>query len=424
MGFSGWRRVPARQRPTAAWRTAAWRTAAWRSALTSGLLVAAVSVNLGVHATAATASPRHGATDELVEVVLPYRGFSQAGVAGVACTSPTWCVAVGTGSANHGSTQLASLTGLVWTYGGREWRLSARLPIAESSLASVSCVSRSFCMAVGRAGNPYSRVLAARWNGRSWSQVTAASPLSSGNGDALASVDCLSRSACWAIGGVDLGEGGALPHDLIEHWSGRVFATVVGPSTGNALVAIGCSSAVDCWASSYPSGAKVSTNEVEHYARGAWRRATIPLIPLSLSGGASGIACRTTATCWMVGARTVNGELPASVHLVRGAWEKVSMQAPKYPDVFLQGIACAPAGDCWSVGGNTLVGPGVRPPYKEGAFAEHWGGSSWQIATVSGAPAARYGSLVAASCAGSGFCVAGGETLRGAPLVAVSHLLR
>lgn len=355
---------------------------------------------------------------EMVVKALPRGHFSMVGVDGTSCVSATWCVAVGSASILHGSTQLPIDKALIWRFGGRSWRITNRLGIKQSSLVSVSCVSRSFCMAVGRAGNPTGAVLALAWNGRAWSRVSAASPASSGNGDALGSVDCLSPKDCWAIGGMNLGESSAgLPHDLVEHWNGHRFSEVAAPKTGTLLSAISCAGAHDCWVSVYPSGSRRSSKVVEHFNGHSWRTVRLPE---SLNGGASGISCRSIGACWLVGGRNSGGLRPVSLRLVDGAWRKVAMQSPQYPDVTLQGLDCASSSDCWAVGDNYIVGPGVQQPSKSKVLAEHWDGTAWSIATVLGTKTALTGNLVTAACSPTGLCIAGGQASDGQPLVAIS----
>lgn len=364
-----------------------------------------------------TPSSSSTGSSELVAKVLPRGHFSIVGVDGTSCVSASWCVAVGTGSVLHGRTQLPGNKALIWRFGGRSWRLTTRLGMKQSSLVSVSCVSRSFCMAVGRAGNPTSAVLALRWNGRAWSQVRAASPVSSGNGDALGSVDCLSPKDCWAIGGINLGESPRLPHDLVEHWNGHRFLQVAAPKTGNSLSAISCAGPHNCWVSDYPSGSKRSTEAVEHFNGRSWRQVRVSV---SMSGGQSGVSCRALGMCWFIGDRMAGGLRPVSLRLHDGGWKDVAMPAPRYPDVSLQGIDCASSSDCWTVGTNTLVGPGVQRPSKQEVFAEQWNGSQWSIVKIVGTRAALRGMFATAACAPTGLCIAGGQASDGQPLLAVS----
>jgi hypothetical protein len=379
--------------------------------------IAAALAMLGLPgALSQAASPAPAAAGRLVASALPDAGFPLASVSGVSCVSNSSCFAAGTGTILHGRTRLTSNTGLLWRYDGRSWRLSTRLRVPQSGLLSISCVTRSFCMAVGRAGNPTSRVLAERWNGRAWSPVKAASPRSSGNGDSLAGVDCLSRTDCWAVGGINLGEtAGRLSHQLVEHFNGRAFTPAFAPNTGNALTAVSCAGAHSCWALGY-------SRVLLRLAGRAWRLAQLPG---SFKVSVAALSCRTLAACWVVGSHVANGVRPAALHLVGGRWRSVAMPSPQNPDAFLQGLDCASASDCWAVGANGLLGPGLRPPFKMSPFAEQWDGSAWQIASVTGSPASQTSGLFTISCPSSSFCAAGGQhgtTADTDPLVATTPL--
>ncbi len=365
----------------------------------------------------AVVSSSASAAPQLAATVLPHPSASVTSVAGLSCLSARLCFAVGTATIIHGRSALTSNTGLIWRYDGSSWRLLDRLRIPQSSLAGISCSSASFCLAVGRAGNPESVTLALRWNGHTWSRASAASPASSGNGDALASVACPSRGSCFAVGGINLGEASAgLPNVLLEHWGGRRLSVVKAPDAG--LLSIACAGSRDCWATTYPPGAQVETNEIEHFNGHSW--STVKL-PVSMSGGEPGISCRTSAACWIVGDRNVNGLIPVAVHLVHGAWRSTPMQIPRYPDVTLQGIDCASSTDCFAVGANEIVGPGITNPSSQEPFAEQWNGSVWQRVNVVGAGSAY---LAAVSCTSDGFCVAGGSQQRGAKSVPIAAVAR
>ena len=65
-------------------------------------------------------------------------------------------------------------------------------------LAAVSCPTGRMCVAVGTMGNG-PRMLAERWNGRSWSVMRLAQPAGAG-GSGLTGVSCTSARACTAVG--------------------------------------------------------------------------------------------------------------------------------------------------------------------------------------------------------------------------------
>jgi hypothetical protein len=381
----------------------------------AGALVGALLAPGLPAALAQGSQPASSAAAGLVASSLPGAGFPVTGVAGVSCASSSFCFAVGTGTALHGRTRLTSNTGLIWRYDGRSWRLGTRLRVRQSGLLSISCVSRSFCLAVGRAGNPTGRVLAERFNGRSWSPVRAASPRSSGNGDSLGAVDCLSDSNCWAVGGMNLGEASrGVSHQLVEHFNGRGFTLASAPNTGDALTAISCIRGNSCWVLG-------SSGVLLHLAGRAWRVVRVRAL-LHMNVGAT-LSCRTLATCWIVGSHSANGDRPEALHFVGGRWQSVSMPSPPDPDAFLQGLDCASSSDCWAVGANVLVGPNIRPPFKMAPLAEQWNGSAWQISPVTGARPTQTSGLLSVSCPSTAFCAAGGQqggAFRSTPLFAVS----
>ncbi len=384
-------------------------------ALALSLAVASAQNATAQQAPAAVPGTSPAAASELLATTLPKTAAQITGVGGVSCISATLCFAVGDATVTHGRTQLTSNTALIWRYNGHAWRLSDRLRMRQSALVSISCSSASFCLAVGRVGNPSGHALALRWNGRSWSPIGAPSPPSSGNGDALGSGACLSHADCWAVGGKNLGESAAGTHNtLLEHRNGRRLVLVSATGTGGSLVDVACAGADACWATERPIGRSSATYEIANFNGRRWAPERLPI---AMSGGEGAISCATLTTCWIVGDRNSGGLRPAAVHLIDGTWQSVPMASPQHPDVTLQGIACVSERDCWAVGSNELVGPGIANPSEAAPFAEEWDGTSWRMAKIAGA--AR-GFLVAVSCTSAGLCAAGGQSLAGDPLAAIA----
>ena len=97
---------------------------------------------------------------------------------GVSCVPAASCVAVGVSSTN-GRQQTSHA--LAVSYHGRSWT-RARVPAlpkgGTSAFNGVSCVSATWCVAVGEGGGPGGQLfsgaaLTAFWNGKSWRLVTA-----------------------------------------------------------------------------------------------------------------------------------------------------------------------------------------------------------------------------------------------------------
>jgi hypothetical protein len=135
--------------------------------------------------------------------VLPSDAFGGA-IAGVSCSGPSLCLAVGNYSNDPRGDTSFSLAN-VWN--GRKWRLiSSPAPGYYSTFSAVSCVRHGGCMAVGndqdQNGN---HNIAMRWNGRKWRVITMPGGVGSGPGLFLGdagpvSVSCSRASNCMAVG--------------------------------------------------------------------------------------------------------------------------------------------------------------------------------------------------------------------------------
>ena len=126
----------------------------------------------------------------------PNVGTSIDKLESVSCVSASDCVAVG--STFNGS----AYETLVMVWDGIEWSIvtSPNASTLEDQLRSVSCVSASDCVAVGYTytGNNIYETLVMAWDGTVWSIVS--SPNVSTIFDSLASVSCVSASDCVAVG--------------------------------------------------------------------------------------------------------------------------------------------------------------------------------------------------------------------------------
>ncbi|MHB1469635.1 MAG: hypothetical protein ACYCX7_10805 [Solirubrobacteraceae bacterium] len=294
----------------------------------------------------------------------------------------------------QGGSHRVSSGGVAERFNGHSWTgLAASLGGSESSLESVSCLSSSFCIAVGHTRNG---TLAERFNGRSWSRVGSVSPAGPGV-DGLNSVSCVSRRDCWAAGYIH----GALntpAGSLVEHYDGHAFTTSSTPRARGYLTSVSCATSASCWA--------VGDHGADHYDGHAWK-------PVSLPGSLSAhlstaVSCRFVSACWIVGTSGSGASPPSPValHLVGGSWRAVKMpNGPFQATNHLDEVACATASECGAVGGSAQGSPGSRP--TEAPLAEHWNGSAWTLARVS-APSGQLGSFSGVSCAASGACVAVG----------------
>ncbi|MSW46338.1 MAG: hypothetical protein F2520_10840 [Actinobacteria bacterium] len=161
----------------------------------------------------------------------------------LSCVSATWCMAVGAyiggGTANV----------LIMEWNGSSWTIDRSLESTAMvpSLTSVSCLTVSMCVAVGSHSIGAVRSLVVIWNGTTWSEVVDPSTSST----SMAAVSCVLPDACTIVGSHDDGSGG-LPADRrssVLTWDGQFWNEVSTASVGavvNTLAAVSCTSMFAC----------------------------------------------------------------------------------------------------------------------------------------------------------------------------------
>jgi hypothetical protein len=197
-------------------------------------------------------------------------GSSGADLAAVSCLSSSWCMAVGAGA--------------------EEWNGSSWSPLTTPSTASttdqlngLSCVSSSDCLAVGSSGaaDGSSTTLSERWNGSSWTVEATPDPNTTNN-NYLTGVSCVSSSFCIGVGGT--GSGSIIGPNITAVWNGSTWAEQPNPtvnpdpfSVGDVqigLAGVSCPSALSCTA----VGARESGTLVEVFTGST---PTLPPLPPS-----------------------------------------------------------------------------------------------------------------------------------------------
>jgi hypothetical protein len=152
-------------------------------------------------------------------------------LAGVQCTSATACTAVG--GSEHGN---VSGTVLAERWDGAQWAIlpgPASSSLSSSTLdeyAGVSCTSPARCTAVGvldtetaGLGGAQWNLDAGQWNGTQWAVTTALPEAGGTSGSTLSGVSCTRPAACIAVGQAD-----GVP--LAESWNGTRWITQpIGP---------------------------------------------------------------------------------------------------------------------------------------------------------------------------------------------------
>jgi hypothetical protein len=396
------------------------------AALLFALLAMAV---IATPAAAATWSTGAGATWNTVPNLGP-EGLSEATLAGVSCTSPTYCVAVGTaddaGEELEPPTRVGSFSE-VWD--GTSWRV---VPTADAAavgavLASVSCVSPSFCVAVGgthSVGWPalkswYSsegRALVEVWNGSSWSVVPT--PAEGQAHSELAGVSCIAASFCVAVGSTDRDA-------MVEIWNGsgwKLARTPFVARQGSPLFDVSCAGRDSCMAvGEYNANPRPGPPEgevlAEHWNGHRWSVKSPPVVHL-YAPALHGVACPSRTECIAVGpVGTSPGNTSPSPLVERwrsGRWQRVTAGLPRYGS--LMDVSCVGTGRCVAVG-RLDSGHWLDEHDKTAPLILSWDGSRWarestppvpSLKTAYGKPDPLRPFLFGISCPAEGGCVAAG----------------
>ena len=206
----------------------------WSARLT-GVRLAALTVAVAGLAMAPPAAMATGWAEQFVPA--PSAAMSSDLLA-VACSAATSCFAVGY------QTTSAGQSALLERWNGTNWSVqNVPVPGQTSFLNGVSCPSSSFCMAVGSAnlaGTGELTPLALTWNGAGWTQQAV--PLHPAE-SSFQAVSCVSASFCEAVGWT-LSDGGTT---VANDWNGSGFTqqpTAGLPRAG--FNGVSCASATFC----------------------------------------------------------------------------------------------------------------------------------------------------------------------------------
>ena len=316
-------------------------------------------------------------TIEGVPVATPAGG--QSLFAGISCAS-TFCLAVGFEAPGSSLSTSGTTKPLIERWTGSSFVNFSAPTTPGASLYSIDCISRAYCLAVGRdAPNTYS----ARFTGRGWQVLPTPSPAAPPHGDFLRGVSCASSSDCWAVG--DINREPPSVSVLVEHWNGSAWSIVQVPSPHDSLFnAVSCSSSVNCWAvGSLDSLPGPGSALAEHWNGRAWSVASVP----SAVGPLDTVSCKRVTMCWVDGSTAQSG---VSLRLVRGLWKIVAV-----PRLFSGlGISCTAVRNCLNVGGD--FSGGTYP-------GEQWNGRAWIAVDAPGLPAES--NFTSTACMKTGLCL-------------------
>lgn len=339
--------------------------------------------------------------------VPPAHGVSR--FTGISCTSSA-CEAVGT---TEGSDTVLSLAA--------QWKGAWRLQEGENeespdsaTLVGVSCVSPSWCAAVGyylKNGTDLSapqEPLAELWNGKKWTLQFPPNPPWA-YAAALSAVSCTSATFCEAVGSAE-GRVSNTTRPLTEMWNGTTWTTEVQPNGDRSFTYY--LDGISCTAPTFCEAVGIQNKGTEIHAGGAlaetWNGSSwafsSPVSPkkwkLSVLGS---ISCVSASDCEAVGrSETVSATTTTEAPLVE-RWDGSEWSLQPAPAVrnslpLAQSVSCVSGSSCQAAGalyadsGETV-----------GTLAESWNGSRWSVERAPEPKGARSG-LAGISCLPQSFC--------------------
>jgi hypothetical protein len=243
-------------------------------------------------------------------------------LSGVSCVTGRFCLAVG-------SSGIEETFAIAWN--GTRWR-QLPLPTIRfnPSLAAVSCVGVNACTAVGsynvaETGVAVLHPLAARWTGARWKVATPPPERDRAHGRSflndtwLTSISCPSRTSCLATGLAMRTQNINPQGGYAVRWDGRRWRTAaVGIARDSPLNGVSCVAPGDCYAAGQFDPSTVTTPAkqaplIAHWASGRWTREALPPVatlpnPFFVEDNALdpdffGISCVRQTGCTAVGAQ-------------------------------------------------------------------------------------------------------------------------
>lgn len=366
-------------------------------------LLAVMATIISLTGVIGVVAPAGALPDSAVIVPSPNSGPTDQNVLNsVSCASKTWCVAVGQWQGDSAVQTLA----LSWD--GTDWTRVVTpntSPTDENSLMSVSCVSASSCIAVGwydESGTE--RTLILSWDGIAWSRVV--SPNSApGELNNLWGVSCVSAVSCTAVGYYDSAGSG---QPLVLSWDGINWTMVPSPAAevgeSKWLTSVSCFSATSCTAvGSYSPGGAVRQTLVLSWDGTIWSQVPSPNVDPLERNRLNSVSCASRSSCVAVGYYRV-GSIDETVVL---AWDGAAWTRSTTPDVSgddgLESVSCDSASSCVAVGYTTVSSANET-------LVLTWDGTVWTRLASPNPNPTGVNDLLGVSCISMYRCTAVGAT--------------
>jgi hypothetical protein len=326
---------------------------------------------------------------------------STAALGGIWCGSQKSCIAVGEGVAGGHVVPLAE------TWNGSTWKKVA-LSVPVGFLSTLSCASKSHCVAVGQYLND--RALAYTWTGTVWKPSEPPGPV--GPSTYLISVSCHSAASCVAVGSEQGQRSSVAYSDILSGttWVGKPVPIPKGTFLSQ-LGAVSCSSATFCVAVGYAvSTAGAISVLLDKWNGKAWSAMKPAALPAGFHGHVlAGVSCLSPTSCVAVGEEGKPSDLIAVSEIWNGkAWRYVNVAWPKgVKNAHFNDVHCLSAAHCVAVGATGLNPLSNYPTGR--AAAAVWNGKAWKAESVPAPAKGKFSVFYGLSCQKS-FCAAVGQT--------------
>ena len=280
-------------------------------------------------------------------------------LASVSCVSTTFCVAVG----SH-STGASGEATIIERWNGTAWTLMASPvpPGPDNELLGVACPSVTMCVAVGRGLQVPARTLVEVWHGGAW--TIAHTPNLSIDDNFLQGVSCPTTTMCMAVGFSYIG---AVAHSLVLAWhGGGGWALVAAPDRGGATgtypYGVSCPTTMMCRAVGDFRTATVARTFILAWNGHAWTTLPSPN-ESATSNELSGVDCATTTSCEAVGNFYSGGSRNLVERWTGAGWTVVPTPNAPGGDNYLANVSCTSPVACTASGELTLLPSSVGRTY-------------------------------------------------------------
>lgn len=283
-----------------------------------------------------------GGSWQFVEMPTPLAGSNPA-ARGISCTSASTCTAVGNVSV------AGAIVPLVERWNGSSWSVQSISPpyigAPYSVLTDVDCASATECLGVGYYKDgaatwvPYSAI----WKGSSWTMLSTPNPADAEQQTLLEGVSCVSASFCMAVGRYRTTAGGERP--VAVKWNGSSWSLVTSAKSSGFSYGVSCISSSFCMAVG-------GWSHSETWDGSKWVQQQTPF-PSNDGGYMKDVSCASTSYCATVGSFWKGARTRALTESWNGtAWK--TQEAPQESEAnhSLLGIDCLAGFGCSAAGGS------------------------------------------------------------------------